>query len=170
MHDYAIIQQVSRKQKKGVKALRRTMIVFTVLFVLLGIIFSSGFMLPAFLLAALYFAYDVFCEKDYEYRLDGNEFTVYVIYGKRYRKEAQNLDVKNIEVVAPHWHDLVAKYKIKGGTERLKKYDYTSYEEDTPYYTMIIMKNNKKIKLLLDLNDQMLQAMKHLYPEKVFFA
>ncbi len=170
MYDYAITEQVSRKTKKGVKALRRTMIVFAVLFVLLGIIFTNGFMLPAFLLVVLYFAYDVFCEKDYEYRLDGTTFTVHVIYGKRYRKEAQELDIKDLEVVAPHWHDSVAKYKIKGGTQRLKKYDYTSYDEDTPYYTMIIMSKHQKIKLLLDLNEQMLHAMKQMYPEKVFFA
>ena len=53
---------------------------------------------------------------------------------------------------------------------KLKKYDYTSYDEDTPYYTMIIREDGHKIKLLLDLNEELLHAMKTQYPEKVYFA
>ena len=70
----------------------------------------------------------------------------------------------------PHWHESVARYKKNGGTEKLKKYDYTSYDEDTPYYTMIIREDGHKIKLLLDLNEELLHAMKTQYPEKVYFA
>lgn len=47
-----------------------------------------------------------------------------------------------------------------------EKYDYTSYDEDTPYYTMIIREDGHKIKLLLDLNEELLHAMKTQYPEK----
>ena len=77
---------------------------------------------------------------------------------------------RNLETVAPHWHESVARYKKNGGTEKLKKYDYTSYDEDTPYYTMIIREDGHKIKLLLDLNEELLHAMKTQYPEKVYFA
>ena len=51
---------------------------------------------------------------------------------------------------------------------KLPKYDYTSYEEDTPYYTMIIMENSQKIKLLLDLSEDMLNTLKKRYPDKVY--
>ncbi|MFR7899387.1 MAG: hypothetical protein ACLU6Y_05740 [Ruminococcus sp.] len=61
--------------------------------------------------------------------------TIDVIYGNKYRKTAHELDLRELEMIAPHWHQAVAKYKKNGGTEHLKKYDYTSYEEDTPYYT-----------------------------------
>ena len=91
-----------------------------------------------------------------------------VIYGRKYRKHRHDLDLKELEVLAPNWHDAVAKYRIKGGTERLRKYDYTSYEDDIPYYTMIIKEDGKKIKLLLDLTDEMMQRIKHMYPEKSF--
>ena len=64
----------------------------------------------------------------------------------------------------------VAKYKKNTGTEKLKKYDYTSYEEDVPYYTMIIKEDGHKIKLLLDLTEEMLHTMKTQFPEKVYFA
>ena len=75
---------------------------------------------------------------------------------------------KNLEVVAPPDHETVMKYKKKGGTEKIRKYDYTSYEDDIPYYTMIISKNGEKIKLLLDLNEETLRFLKLRYPMKVF--
>lgn len=146
------------------------MIFFGVVFVLMGIMFSRGFMLPGFLIVGLYFVFDIFSRKEYEYTMDGTSFKIDIIYGKRYRKKVHELDLKDMEVVAPHWHEAVAKYKIRGGSVRLKKYDYTSYEDSVPYYTMIIMEGRRKVKILLDLNDEMLNAMKQLYPERVFFA
>ena len=75
-----------------------------------------------------------------------------------------------MEVTAPNWHQAVAKYKKNGGTEQLKKFDYTSYDDEVPYYTMIVREDGHKIKLLLDLTEEMLHIMKTQFPEKVFFA
>lgn len=170
MYSYKIVEQVRRKQKALSGVLRVIMVVFAVILILMGIVLSQGFMLPGFLLVVLYFAYTVLNQKEYEYILEGNELTIDIILGKKYRKTAHILDTDKLEVVAPNWHDAVAKYRKKGGSERLKKYDYTSYEEDTPYYTMIITENREKIKLLLDLNEEMLQVLKRKYPDRVFLA
>ena len=67
-------------------------------------------------------------------------------------------------------HPSVVRYRRNGGTEQLKKYDYTSYDENILYYTMIVTEEGRKIKLLLDLTDNMLQVLKTRYPERVFFA
>ena len=48
--------------------------------------------------------------------------------------------------------------------------DYTSYDDNIPYYTMIIKEDGRKIKLLLDLTEDMLHTMKTQHPEKVYFA
>lgn len=168
--DYKIVTQVKRKKKRMSGLLKITMIVLTVLFVLMGIVFSRGFMLPGFLMALLYLVYDVFSKKDYEYTLENGMLSIDVIYGGRYRRNKHELNLQEMEVLAPNWHDAVAKYRIKGGTVRLPKYDYTSYDDDIPYYTMIIMEKRKKIKLLLDLNDEMMQRIRQLCPGKVFFA
>ena len=163
MYDYKIVEQVSRKKKSMSGILRKAMIIFAVFFVILGITISQSFMLAGFLLAALYFVYDVFSQKDYEYTLESDTLTIDVIYGKKYRKTAHVL-------TAPHWHESVAKYKKNGGTEKLKKYDYTSYDDEVPYYTMIVTEDGNKIKLLLDLTDEMLHTIKTLHPQKVYFA
>lgn len=96
------------------------MVLFAVIFVILGITISQSFMLAGFLLAALYFVFDIFSQKDYEYTLENDQLSIDVIYGKKYRKTAHVLELKELEVVAPHWHESVAKYKKNGGTEQLK--------------------------------------------------
>lgn len=170
MYAIRITEQVTRKKKAGAGLLKVLMIAFGVFFVLLGIIFSRGFMLSGFLLICLYLAYDFFSQKEYEYTMEGTHFSIDMITGKRHRRQMHELDLNKLEVVAPHWHDKVAKYRKKGGTEHIPKYDYTSYDDDIPYYTMIIGEGREKVKLLLDLNDEMLRALKTLFPEKVFSA
>ena len=170
MYDYKIVEQVSRKKKSMSGVLRKVMVLFAVIFVIMGIAISQSFMLAGFLLAALYFVFDIFSQKDYEYTLENDTLSIDVIYGKKYRKTAHVLELKNMEVTAPHWHESVAKYKKNGGTEQLKKFDYTSYDDNIPYYTMIIKEDGRKIKLLLDLTEEMLHTMKTQHPEKVYFA
>ena len=170
MYDYKIVEQVSRKKKSMSGVLRKVMVLFAVIFVIMGIAISQSFMLAGFLLAALYFVFDIFSQKDYEYTLENDQLSIDVIYGKKYRKTAHVLELKDLEVVAPHWHESVAKYKKNGGTEQLKKFDYTSYDDNVPYYTMIIKEDGRKIKLLLDLTEEMLHTIKTQHPEKVYFA
>ena len=168
MQGAKLIQQVKRKQKKMTGVLRKLMVVFGVFFVLLGIMISQAFMLAGFLLVALYFVFDVLSRKEYEYILDGKTLTIDVIYGKRYRKTAHIIDMTEMEVTAPNRHEAVAKYRKDGGGVRLPKFDYTSYEDDIPDYTMIVIEDREKKKLLLDLNQELLFALKKQYPSKVF--
>ncbi|MCI8666758.1 MAG: hypothetical protein HFG82_08840 [Dorea sp.] len=170
MYNYKIVEQVFRKPKPMTGFLRTVMIVFAVILLLLGITLSQGFMLPGFLLVVLYYFYNTYSQKEYEYILEENHLTIDVIFGKKHRRHAHYLDMEALEVLAPNWHEAVAKYRKEGGSIRLAKYDYTSYEEDTPYYTMIITENREKIKLLLDLSDNMLNLIKRRYPDRVFLA
>lgn len=168
MYNYKIVEQVFRKPKPLTGVLRTVMIVFAVILLALGITISQGFMLPGFLLVVLYYFYNTYSQKEYEYILEDNHLTIDVILGKKHRRAAHYLDMEALEVLAPNWHGAVARYRKDGGSIRLPKYDYTSYEEDTPFYTMIITENQQKIKLLLDLSDNMLQMIKRRYPDRVF--
>lgn len=170
MYNCRMTEQVIRKPKAMTGVLKKMMIFFAIFFILLGIMVSQGFMLPGFLLVVLYFFYSVLSQKEYEYVLEEGTLTIDVILGRRYRHTAHVLELNTLEVAAPSGHQAVDKYRRGTGTERLAKYDYTSYEEETPYYTMIIMENKQKIKLLLDLSEEMLGALKRNYPDKVFLA
>ena len=70
-------------------------------------------MLSGFLLICLYLAYDFFSQKEYEYTMEGTHFSIDMITGKRHRRQMHELDLNKLEVVAPHWHDKVAKYRKK---------------------------------------------------------
>jgi hypothetical protein len=168
MLNYKIVEQVKRKPKAFSGLLRKLIVIFAVLMILLGVAISQGFMLPGFLLVLLYFVYAAFSEKEYEYVLEDSTLTISVIAGKRYRKTAHTLNLKDLEVLAPNWHEEVSQYRKDGGNIRLPKFDYTSYDPDVPYYTMIIMENKEKIKILADFNEEMLQAIKRRYPSRVF--
>ena len=43
--------------------------------------------------------------------MENGQFEIDVIYGKKYRKTAHILELSNLETVAPHWHESVARYK-----------------------------------------------------------
>ena len=170
MYDYKIVEQVTRKKKNAFRSIKKDHGIFCRSVCGYGNYHIPGLYAGWFLPGRSLFIYGIFCQRDYEYIMENEQLTIDVIYGNKYRKTAHELDLRQLEVVAPHWHDSVAKYKKNGGTEHLKKYDYTSYEEDTPYYTMIIKEDGRKIKLLLDLTEEMLHTLKTRYPQKVFFA
>ena len=55
MYDYKIVEQVTRKKKRLSGVLKKTMVFFAVVFVVMGITISQAFMLAGFCLAGLYF-------------------------------------------------------------------------------------------------------------------
>ncbi len=167
MANYKIVKCVHRKEKAGSGTIKIIMVILAVLFMIMGIMFSRGFMMPCFLMAGLYFFYDAGSVKDYEYILEDRTLQIDVIRGHRYRSKAHELDLEGLVVLAPHDSEEVAQWR-KGGSEKIRKFDYTSYEDEVPYYTMIINENNEKIKLLLDLDEEMLDNLKRKYPNKVY--
>lgn len=164
---YKFVTHVHRREKRGSRALRTAMIVLAALFLILGILFNRGMFLPCFFMAALYFYFSANSTLDYEYTYEGRKLTIDVIKGKARRSTAHELNLENLVVVAPHNAPEVAGYK-KGAEEgNLPKFDYTSYDDDISWYTMIIFEDKRKIKLLLDLEEDMLGQMHREYPGKV---
>ncbi len=161
-------KNVSRKAKPGVIFFTRLLLILSIVFMLVGIMLSRGALFVSTITVILYWLYSGETTRDYEYHLENGVFSVDVIKGKRSRKREQELNLDRLEVLAPHWHSAVGKYRKNGGSEKLKKYDYTSYNDDIPYYTMIIRNgDNKKIKLLLDLDEEWMRTLYGKYPSKV---
>lgn len=168
--NYVMTKQVTRKSRKSSKVFNILLVTMSILFILMGIIFDRGMLFLSILSILMYWLNSFQSLRDYEYHMEDGRLTVDVIQGKRRRKRAQELELKNLEVIAPNWHEAVAKYRKNGGTEHLKKYDYTSYEDDIPYYTMIIHDGKRKIKVLMDFDEEWLLKIKQWYPEKVYLS
>ena len=49
----------------------------------------------------------------------------------------------------------------------MKKYDYTSYADGVPWYTLIAREDGETVKLLLDLNDEAIRAIRRSNREAV---
>ena len=111
MNDYKITQQVKRKSKRFAKPLSVTMVILAVVLVILAIMFDTGLMMPAFLFAALYYVFSINADTEYEYTMENGVMTIDVIRGKRRRKTVHTLDIKDVEVIAPNWHEAVEKYR-----------------------------------------------------------
>ncbi len=161
-----VIQMVSRVPKRGAAMLRILMLILSTLFLLAGVMLDRGFMLPCFLMAALYYLFKVLSVKDYEYILSGRIFSVDRILGKSYRRRVLEVNLDDMTVLAPHDSEAVSPWR-KGGAKHCQKEDFTSYRDDVNYYTMILEKEGDTMKVLLDLGDEMLQRLKYLYPRQV---
>lgn len=88
-------------------------------FVLMGITISQAFMLPGFLLALLYLFMTYLARETMNIswkRTTDHRCNLW----QKYRKTAHVLNLEEMEVTAPHYHEKVAKYKKNAGTEKLK--------------------------------------------------
>lgn len=156
---------VKRKGRPSEKALRGVMMGLAILFFLQGIIFSTSFMLPCFLMAGAYFWYSWASRREYEYTLEDGQMLIERV-SDRGRAELHQFSLSDVEVLAPPDSPAVARYK-KGGEEKVPKYDYTSYEDGVAFYTMIVKENGQKIKLLLDLPPEAISMIRRASPKAV---
>ena len=147
-----IVIGVKRRGRASEKLLRGVMAVCAALFLLLGVLFSSAFMLPCFLMTAAYFVYGTAARREYEYTLEDGRLRIERV-SDRGRRLLRDLSLEDVQLLCLPDDPAAAPFR-KGGTERVPKYDYTSYEPDISYYTMIALENGEKIKLLLDLTPE----------------
>ena len=147
-----IVIGVRRRIRPAEKLLRGLMIGLSVLFLLQGILLSRGFMLPCFLTAGLALWYGTAVRREFEYILEDGQMRIYRV-NDRGRFLQHEFSLSEILILARPEDPSVAPYR-KGGSEKIRKFDYTSYQEDVPYYTMIVAQNGVKAKLLLDLTPE----------------
>ena len=164
MNEYKL--SVRRRKRASTRFLQILMGIFGALFLFAGVAFDRGLMLPCFLMAALYFVFEFFAHKTYTYYLYDDQLQIDVIYGGRMQKTLRMIELDNLVVLAPHDDPAVDPYRKGSRNGNLKKYDYTSYDDSIPYYTMIVEENGTKVKYLLDLNDDMIRQIRRRCPQK----
>lgn len=153
-----IVVAVSRRPRPSEKLLRAVMAGLAVLFLILGIALSRGMMLPCFLMAVAYFIYANASRRAWEYTIENGVMRIDRMTDHG-RLPLHELSLRETVALARPDDPAVAKYK-RGGEVKIRKFDYTSYAEGVPYYTMIIRENGREIKLLLDLNDAAINAVR----------
>lgn len=147
-----IVIAVHRKIRPSEKLLRGVMIALAVLFLLEGILFSTGFMLPCFLMTGACFWYSYAIRREYEYVLEEGWMRIYRV-SSRGRFLQHEFQLTDIQLLSRPDDPAAAPFK-RGGSEKIRKFDYTSYRDDVPYYTLIVSRDGQRIKLLLDLTKE----------------
>ena len=146
-----IVISVTRRTRRSEKFIRVTMVALAALFLLGALMGNRGMMLPCFMMSMGYFAYTYATRRQYEYILENGRMQVDRLM-ERGRVTRHEFSLKDIEILARPRDEAVAPFR-KDGTVKLKKYDYTAYDDAVPYYTMIVREDGQRIKLLLDLTD-----------------
>lgn len=160
-----IVIPVARSPRPSERLLRGAMAALAVLFLLGAILLDRGLMLPCFLMAVGYFIYTVASKRQYEYILENGRLRVDRLtdYGRLTRHD---ISLREVELLSRPDDPAAAPYK-KGGTVKVKKYDYTSYRDGVPYYTMIAREDGRRVKLLLDLDEAAIACIKRENREAV---
>lgn len=102
---------------------------------------------------------------EYEYLYVGGELSVDKIINKQKRKPLINMQMEKVELVAPTNSEKLYEYKNKS----LKKLDFSSHT-GRPNYTVIYHGKDIQYRVLVELNEEIVNAMYNVAPRKVFKA
>lgn len=100
---------------------------------------------------------------EYEYAYVNGELDVDAVYARSSRKHLASYDLRNVECIAP-----VNSHELDSYDASWKTVDYTSLDPSTKVYAAVLSSNGTRMKVLLELNEEMLSDLKMRNPRKVF--
>lgn len=162
MNEYLIEQLVKKRTTEKDIAIKYGLISLTVLFLLLSL--NPIFLL--LFLVLLFVDYYVLRRMDveFEYTYFEGSIDIAKVMNKQFRKELFSTNIKeDVEIVAPSDHDALSCHQVD------KTLNYSSMIPEKKTYTMITSYKEKKVKIIFEPNEKMLNAMRDIAPRKVIF-
>ena len=151
---------VARKSSFAVRFLKTLLIMLTVCFVLIGMVFVPGFLIAIATGVGAYFAY-MNADLEYEYLYLDKEINIDKVMAKSRRKRIATYDIQRMEVFAP-----VKSYHLDAFKNReMKSVDYSSRMDDNKKYMMVYEGN---LKVFWEPSLEMVKAIQTIAPRKVF--
>ena len=151
---------VARKSSFAVRFLKTLLIMLTICFVLIGMVFVPGFLIAIATGVGAYFAY-MNADLEYEYLYIDKEISIDKVMAKSRRKRIAVYDVQRMEVFAP-----VKSYHLDAFKNReMKSVDYSSRMDDNKKYMMVYEGN---LKIFLEPSPEMVKAIQMVAPSKLF--
>ena len=102
---------------------------------------------------------------EYEYLLVNRELDIDKIYSRKKRKQEAQFQLEEMELFAPLNSRRMEHYN---SNTHLKIRDYSSGADGAGVYAMIIRDGQEACKVLLEPDEQMLDALSRIFPNKVF--
>ncbi len=154
---------VAKKASFMRKFLKTLLIMLTVVFCLIGMIFVPGFLVAIVTGIGAYFAY-MNADIEYEYLYLDKEVSIDKIMAKSRRRKVASYNIERMEIIAP-----INSRHMDGYRNRTvkKTFDYSSGNEGSPdkRYVMIYEGN---VQVIWEPNEDMLKAIRSVAPRKVF--
>ena len=155
-----------KKQASAMDRLKKTgLIALLALAVLISLFFDFRFLLAVVILGvATFFLLPAF-DLEYEYLLVNRELDIDKIYSRKKRKQEAQFQLEEMELFAPLNSRRMEHYN---SNTHLKIRDYSSGADGAGVYAMIIRDGQETCKVLLEPDEQMLDALSRIFPNKVF--
>ncbi len=164
MNDTYVEVMVDRKTSPLLGVARIVLYVLAVVCFMLALVGSAIFFVGAIAFALVaYFVLPNF-DLEYEYLYIDKEISIDKIISKEKRKHVMTLDLNRMEIIAAHNSHELDQYRARG----LKEHDFTSREEGAKVYT-VVCENGGEGTVMVDIepNEEMLRAIKNVFPRKV---
>lgn len=153
---------VARKSSGIMSFLKILLIMLTVVFVLVGMVFVPGLLVAIVTGIGAYFAY-MNADVEYEYLYLDKEISIDKVMAKSRRKKVGTFSVEQMEIMAPYNSYRLDNYKNR----EMKTVDYSSGVEQKPEKRYIMICEGGK-KVILEPNEAMVRAIKNAAPRKTF--
>ena len=161
MSDTYVECLVARKSSFPLRLLKTLLMMLTVCFFIVGMMYLAALVVAIVLGVASYFAY-MNADIEYEYLYLDKEITIDKVLAKSRRKKAAVYSIEKMEVLAP-----VKSYHLDAFRNReLKTVDYSSGEADDNNKYVMVYEGN--VKVILEPNAEMVKAIQAVAPRKVF--
>ena len=156
---------VAKKSSFLLRLLKTLLIMFAVIFLILGMISTlsiAGLIIAIVLGVGAYFAH-MYADIEYEYLYLDKEISIDRVMAKSRRKRIASYDVERMEIIAP-----VKSYHLDSYKNReMKTIDYSSgvVEQPDKRYMMVYEGNTK---IFMEPSAEMIKAIQMVAPRKVF--
>lgn len=165
MNDTYVECLVARKPSPAAPVIKAVAIGITAALIIFGIMMMNiVFLLPGLACAAACYFLLPTLSIEYEYLLLSGEFTIDKIMSKENRKNVLTVTLDKMDIFAEKGAYQLDSYN----NSNLPEKDFSSGEEGRRQFVMVLHNSNAKEKLILEPNDEMIEAMKLYYPGKVF--
>lgn len=162
MNEYMTEQLVKKRKTLKDTAIKFGLIALTVLSLLL----CGNAIFMILFLVLLFVDYYVLRRMDveYEYTYFDGELDIAKVMNKQFRKELFSTNIKeDMEIIAPSEHADLRYHQVE------KTFDYSSMVPENSTYTMVTKYKGQKVKVILEPNEKILNAMRDVAPRKVIF-
>lgn len=153
---------VARKPSTILTFLKMLLIMLTVVFIVIGVVFIPGLIVAIATGVGAYFA-TMNANIEYEYLYLDREISVDKVMAKSRRKKKGTFSVEQMEIFAPLNSHRLDSYRNR----ELKTLDYSSGVAAQPERRYMMVWNGNT-KIILEPNEEMIKAVQSVAPRKVF--